>query len=134
MARKTIYISDEDLELLKKYKNEMKLKTDSAAISHLIHSTEESFEEKIAVAVRKELDKNYYQKERLRWSTVTAEQNSIILLDMLNTLFYKFDINACIPVDLTEHVAITQSRDRLKEKIAHFKQKADERKAKGKDF
>ena len=79
-------------------------------------------------AVSEELDKHYYSKERLRWSTQTAEQNSIVMLDAINTLLFMFDAETLIPADNAPHKVITQSKHMMKEKIAHFKQMSDDRK------
>lgn len=127
--RKCFYLSEEDVILLKKKKQELGLKSESAVISYFLHQNEQ---EKIAVAVREELEKNYLPKERIRWGVQTAEQNSIILLDAMNTLLTMLKAEVCIPVEKAPHPVVEQSKQLLNEKIAYFKQKSDERKSKGK--
>ena len=76
------------------------------------------------------MNDSYLSKERLKWSLQTAEQNSIILLDAVNTLLHNENLNTCITTDFLPNEVITQSKNNLKEKITHFKQKSDDRKAK----
>ncbi|MDE6852042.1 MAG: hypothetical protein K2J67_06075 [Lachnospiraceae bacterium] len=125
--RKGIYLTEDDVELLRQKKQELGLKSESAVISYLLHQTEQ---EKIAVAVRKELENNYLQKERIRWGVQTAEQNSIILLDAVNTLLTMMQADVCIPAEISPNKAVEQSQQRLKEKLAYFKQKKADRESK----
>ncbi len=126
--QRNFYLSDKDMEILEQFKEKNGFSSNSNAISYLIRHSEDKEEEKIAKAVREELDKHYYSKERLRWSTQTAEQNSIITLDAINTLLFMFDAETLIPADDVPHKVITQSRHMIKERIAHFKQMSDDRK------
>ena len=80
--------------------------------------------------VRKELEENYLPKERIRWGVQTAEQNTIMMMDVLNTLLWLFNAKNCYRVGEITHPVIKESKDELKKKIAHFKQKSDERKSK----
>lgn len=125
--RKGIYFSEEDAELLRKKKQELGLKTDSAVVSYLLH---QDIQGNIAVAVREELEKNYLPKERIRWGVQTAEQNSIILLDAVNTLLTMMKADVCIPAEISPNKAVEQSQQRLKEKLAYFKQKKADRESK----
>ncbi|MBO5485047.1 MAG: hypothetical protein J6K58_06730 [Lachnospiraceae bacterium] len=129
--QKCIYLSEEDRELLKEYRQELGLHSDSQAISYLIRHSKKQNEE-LAVAIREELEKNYLPKERIKWATKVAEQNSIVLLDAMNTLMHMLKAETCISVELAPHPVVAQSQERIKEKIAYFKQKSDERKNKGK--
>ena len=132
MSKREIHIklTEEADELLQKYKSENGIKTDSAAITHLLMASENN--KRIAIAVREELETNYMSKDRLKWGVQTAEQNSIVMLDAINTMLHMFKAEACISTELAPHPVVEQSRNKLKEKIAHFKQKSDERKSKGK--
>lgn len=128
--RKGIYLKEEDLELLQEIKKEQGLSSDSATITYLIHQNWKGYCE-LAKAVREELNENYLPKERIRWGVLTAEQNSTVLLDAMNTLLTMLHAEVCIPVEKAPHPVIEQSQQQLKEKIAYFKQKSDERKSKG---
>ena len=88
-------------------------------------------EHRIAVAVRKELEENYLSKERIQWGVQTTEQNSMVILDVLNTLLHKEKLSTCIDVDFAPSPVVEQSKERIKKRIHYFKQKSDERKSKG---
>lgn len=128
ITRKTFGITEKNLEILKRVKDEKGFTTDSQVINYLLAKEADPSEKQIAIAVREELEKNYIQSQRLRWSTQTAEQNSIIILDILNTWLQKNDIGDCISVEFAAAPVIQQSRSIIKERIAYFKQKSDERK------
>ena len=98
-------------------------------ISYLLRETYEK-EKQLAVLIREELEQNYIQKERIKWATQTAEQNSIVLLDAMNTLLWMLNAKENISVEHAAHPVVKQSKDAIKEKIAYFKQKSDDRKAK----
>ena len=127
--QKSIYLSEEDVKILKQYKKEKGLNSDSQVFSYLLRQTQTD-REQFVVMIREELEKNYLPKERIRWATRIAEQNSIVLLDAVNTLLHMLKAEACIPVEIAAHPVVKQSQDRIKEKIAYFKQKSDERKSK----
>lgn len=129
MIRKTFTITEENYEILKRLEKENAFSSESQTINFLLKRENEDSINKIADAVLEKLEKNYIQKERLKWATQTAEQNSIILLDVMNTILHKENIEDCISVGFAEHEVITQSRAILKERIAYLKQKSDERKA-----
>lgn len=64
---------------------------------------------------------------RLRLATRTAEQNSIVLLDAVNTLLYEFQsAKLLMPAEEgTIHPVISSSKANLKEKINSYKQRKD---------
>lgn len=127
---RAINFSDEDYEKLKEIKKTYNLKSDSATISFLLGTGELS--EQISKRLVNELEENYMKSERLKWATKVAEQNSIVLLDAMNTMLHMLKADALISVEFAPHPIIQQSQQNIKSKIAHFKQKSDERKRKGK--
>lgn len=129
--QKSVYLSEEDLQLLKEYKEKNGFNSDSQVFSYLLRKTRDEKEE-LVVAIREELEKNYLPKERIKWATKVAEQNSIVMLDAINTILFALNLDSRIPVEVMPHKIISSSQDDLKQKIAHFKQMSDERKSKGK--
>ena len=131
--QKLFYLEESNLIILKKLQEELKLSSGSQVINYLLKQATEqpAMEEKIAIAVRKELEENYLSKERIRWGVQTAEQNSMVILDVLNTLLHKEKLSTCIDVDFAPSPVIEQSKERIKRRIHYFKQKSDERKSKG---
>ena len=131
--QKLFYLEESNLIILKKLQEELKLSSGSQVINYLLKQAAEqpAMEEKIAIAVRKELEENYLSKDRIRWGVQTAEQNSMIILDVLNTLLHKEKLSTCIDIDFAPSPVIEQSKERIKRRIHYFKQKSDERKSKG---
>lgn len=127
--QKCIYLSEEDLQILKSLRQEQGLKSDSQVFSYLLKRSTQDKQE-IAEAVRKELEKNFLPKERIRFGVQTAEQNSTVLLDAMNTLLHMLNARDCISVEVAPHPVITQSRTAVKKQIAKAKQRKDERKSK----
>ncbi len=129
--RKQFDLSDEAISVIRSVQEQHGFKSERLAVEYILRNfdTREA-DEKIADAVVKKLDTDYIQRDRLKWSTQTAEQNSIILLDCLNTLLFSMNIQDIVPVDSAPSPVIRNSKTRIKERIAWFKQQSDERKAK----
>lgn len=64
---------------------------------------------------------------RLRLATRTSEQNSIVLLDAINTLLFEFqNAKMLMPAEEgTIHPVVSSSKANLKEKINSYKQRKD---------
>lgn len=78
--------------------------------------------------------KNYYAFfERLRWATRTSEENSIFLLDAVNTILVNDNIKDGVPVEVYMHPVIATSKANHKRKVEHFKQAKDDRNFRKKD-
>lgn len=131
--QKLFYIEESNLSIIKTLKEDLGLSSESQVINYLLKQAVEqpAMEQRIAVAVRKELEENYLSKERIRWGVQTAEQNSMVILDVLNTLLHKEKLSTCIDVDFAPSPVVEQSKERIKKRIHYFKQKSDERKSKG---
>lgn len=127
---KCVELSDEAIEIVNRAKEENALPSFRMALEHVIKRYLENQIPQIVHAVLEELSKNHLSIERLRWSTQTAEQNSIFILDALNTILQTGDYCFCIPVSDNESPVITASKEELRRKLAHFKQQADDKKAK----
>ena len=131
--QKLFYIEESNLSIIKSLQEDLGLSSESQVINYLLKQAVEqpAMEQRIAVAVRKELEENYLSKERIRWGVRTAEQNSMVILDVLNTLLHKEKLSTCIDVDFAPSPVVEQSKERIKKRIHYFKQKSDERKSKG---
>lgn len=131
--QKLFYIEESNLSIIKSLQEDLGLSSESQVINYLLRQAVEqpAMEQRIAVAVRKELEENYLSKERIRWGVQTAEQNSMVILDVLNTLLHKEKLSTCIDVDFAPSPVVEQSKERIKKRIHYFKQKSDERKSKG---
>ena len=131
--QKLFYIEESNLSIIKSLQEDLGLSSESQVINYLLKQAveQQAMEQRIAVAVRKELEENYLSKERIRWGVQTAEQNSMVILDVLNTLLHKEKLSTCIDVDFAPSPVVEQSKERIKKRIHYFKQKSDERKSKG---
>ena len=131
--QKLFYIEKSNLSIIKSLQEDLGLSSESQVINYLLKQAVEqpAMEHRIAVAVRKELEENYLSKERIRWGVQTTEQNSMVILDVLNTLLHKEKLSTCIDVDFAPSPVVEQSKERIKKRIHYFKQKSDERKSKG---
>ena len=130
---KLFYIEESNLSIIKSLQEDLGLSSESQVINYLLKQAVEqpAMEHRIAVAVRKELEENYLSKERIQWGVQTTEQNSMVILDVLNTLLHKEKLSTCIDVDFAPSPVVEQSKERIKKRIHYFKQKSDERKSKG---
>ena len=133
---KLFVISDEDLELIKKTKEEHHLKNDSETLRYILkqyklsvkkENAEDEFIEKFLNAYQK---KYYTLFERLRWASQTSEKNTTMLLDAINTMLIMNDMNDGVLVEAFISPVLEMSQTSYKEKIAHFKQMKDDRKRK----
>ena len=95
---KHINISSDDMVVFEKVKSDQKLKTDAAVLKYLLNMYMENMDEdirnqKLVDMFMEAFSKNYYAFfERLRWATRTSEENSIFLLDAVNTILVNDNI------------------------------------------
>lgn len=129
--QKIIYLSEENSRLLAELKTRLGFTTESQVVNYLVAQAGNNYMEKLAEAVRQELEKNYLPKDRIKLAVQTTERNSILLLDYANTMCFKEKLKSCIPVNMTMSPVLSESLEHEKERIGYFKQKKDERKSKG---
>lgn len=130
--RKQFIFDEETVQDLLKIKEENNIKSETATIKYIVDMHKQYKDED---ARFEKLLKIYDERcrgltERIKWASQTAEQNSTIILDVLNTILHTGtckSLNAIISVDYLEHDIILQSRQIIKDKIAHFKQAKDDR-------
>lgn len=134
--KKLFTISDENLELINRTKEEHHLKSDSETLQYILkryelsvkkENQEDEFIEKFLNAYQK---KYYTLFERLRWASQTSEKNTTMLLDAINTMLIMNDMNDGVLVEAFTSPVLEMSQTSYKEKIAHFKQMKDDRKRK----
>ena len=131
---KLFIIEDKHLEILNKVKTEKFFKSDSETIRFILEEynrtikkekSEDEFIEKLLEAYHR---KYYKLFERLRWASQTAEKNSTLLLDAVNTILLLNDIDDGVMTDTFISPVLEMSNNAYKEKIAYFKQMKDDRK------
>lgn len=131
--KKIFDLSEEEVALLDKVKEEKKLISQVAALRYILKSYEEKEDKRKlieeAISVYETEVKGFH--DRLKWSTTMAERNTIMILDVLNTMLFHEGIENCILVEDIENPVVARSREIMKKKLAHFKQQKDNRKRKG---
>jgi hypothetical protein len=128
-TRRNLYMTDENLDIVKRVMEEQKLVSESATVSFIIneYAKQKTLSEEIVERINKE---NKAWMERVRWATKTAEVNSQILIDAINTMLLIQGVKYCSHIEYDKSPVIEQSEEKIKERIAHFKQEKDNRKRK----
>lgn len=132
--RKYLEIPEDNLEILQQVKLEQGLRTDSAAMNHIIseydrlHKKEKDDDQKLEDFLNKLM--NHRVMTRIRFASETAEKNSIYLLDAINTMLQKEQIYDAVPLEMIPSPVIETSKELYKQKLDHFKQQAENRKRK----
>ena len=135
--KKLFNLDQDTIQILYRVKEEQGFKTDVKALTYIIKEYDRQSKSSISAAdvdviadavVSKYNDTYYKFMERLRWSTQTAEQNSISMKDVLNTLLIRDNVEHCILPDVMLSPVIKTSLDYQKNKIEYYKQRKDDRK------
>ena len=128
MARKEYNLPEQTIDVIHEVMKETGFKYEVDAVVYMIH--EYRNREAVADIVVQKLDKHF---TRLRLGVRTAEQNSIIMKDIANTLLFKLlpsKDEMLMPAEgRFKHTVLVEAEDNLSEKIAKAKQEKDNMKA-----
>ena len=128
MARKEYNLPEQTIDIIHEVMKETGFKYEVDAVIFMIN--EYKNREAVADAVVQKLDKHF---TRLRQGVRTAEQNSIIMKDITNTLLFKLlpsKDEMLMPAEgRFKHTVLVEAEDNLSEKIAKAKQEKDNMKA-----
>ena len=128
MARKEYNLPEQTIDIIHEVMKETGFKYEVDAVVYMIH--EYKNREAVADTVVQKLDKHF---TRLRLGVRTAEQNSIIMKDITNTLLFKLlpsKDEMLMPAEgRFKHTVLVEAEDNLSEKIAKAKQEKDNMKA-----
>lgn len=128
MARKEYNLPEQTIDIIHEVMKETGFKYEVDAVIFMIN--EYKNREAVADAVVQKLDKHF---TRLRLGVRTAEQNSIIMKDITNTLLFKLlpsKDEMLMPAEgRFKHTVLMEAEDNLSEKIAKAKQEKDNMKA-----
>lgn len=123
--KKTFDLPLRSIEIIHEFMQEKGFKTEVDTVIYLI---EQSKNEKLLVDKIKEEFKSDFVRFRL--GLRTAEQNSIVIKDILNTILYFYDIENIFPAKgETIHKAVKESEDNLRQLIKQLKQEKDDKKS-----
>ena len=128
MARKEYNLPEQIIDIIHEVMKETGFKYEVDAVIFMIN--EYKNREAVADTVVQKLDKHF---TRLRLGVRTAEQNSIIMKDITNTLLFKLlpsKDEILMPAEgRFKHTVLVEAEDNLSEKIAKAKQEKDNMKA-----
>lgn len=128
MARKEYNLPEQTIDTIHEVMKETGFKYEVDAVIFMIN--EYKNREAVADTVVQKLDKHF---TRLRLGLRTAEQNSIIMKDITNTLLFKLlpsKNEMLMPAEgRFKHTVLVEAEDNLSEKIAKAKQEKDNLKA-----
>ena len=128
MARKEYNLPEQIIDNIHEVMKETGFKYEVDAVIFMIN--EYKNREAVADTVVQKLDKHF---TRLRLGVRTAEQNSIIMKDITNTLLFKLlpsKDEILMPAEgRFKHTVLVEAEDNLSEKIAKAKQEKDNMKA-----
>lgn len=128
MARKEYNLPEQTIDTIHEVMKETGFKYEVDAVIFMIN--EYKNREAVADTVVQKLDKHF---TRLRLGLRTAEQNSIIMKDITNTLLFKLlpsKDEMLMPAEgRFKHTVLVEAEDNLSEKIAKAKQEKDNMKA-----
>lgn len=126
--RKQYDLPEQTIDIIHEVMKETGFKYEVDAVVYMIH--EYKNREAVADTVVQKLDKHF---TRLRLGVRTAEQNSIIMKDITNTLLFKLlpsKDEMLMPAEgRFKHTVLVEAEDNLSEKIAKAKQEKDNMKA-----
>lgn len=128
MAKKLMDLPEQTIDIIHEVMKETGFKYEVDAVVYMIH--EYKNREAVADTVVQKLDKHF---TRLRLGVRTAEQNSIIMKDITNTLLFKLlpsKDEMLMPAEgRFKHTVLVEAEDNLSEKITKAKQEKDNMKA-----
>ena len=128
MARKEYNLPEQTIDIIHEVMKETGFKYEVDAVIFMIN--EYKNREAVADTVVQKLDKHF---TRLRLGLRTAEQNSIIMKDITNTLLFKLlpsKDEMLMPAEgRFKHTVLVEAEDNLSEKIVKAKQEKDNMKA-----
>ena len=127
-------LTPESLEYLKKYQSEHGLKSLTAAIELIISNDrekEKNQNEDLAKEIVNVLEDKYKNTfTRIRLASRTADINSQVIIEILNSMLYSPSMSATnfVSTDTLKNDIVEQAENQTKAKIAYYKQLKDNKK------
>lgn len=122
---KHIKLSEDANEILLKIQEEKGFTSVNRTLEYIITDYENNRD--IAKAVSESVSENLSKVlTRIRLGTNTADINSQIIIELLNAIIYQFNVGP-MTTGFEETVAVTVSRQEVKDRIAVLKQKKDDK-------
>lgn len=134
-CKKIFQLTEEDQKNLEIIKNRNHMSTDVATIRYSLQKTAENIEERdkeqrmVENIVNLLLARNLDYEHIIRSSVRETEKNTNMLLDAINTMLFQGKIDTCIPVESIMSPVLSTSEEQYKNRIAHKKQRKDDKKS-----
>lgn len=128
-------LNDETLDYLKAYKEDHQLSSVTKALELIVkehRAGSMKLEEAIANRVMELFESKYGNAlTRIRLASRTADINSQIIIEIINSILYSGSATAVfIATDVMKNEIIEKSEEKVKARIAYYKQLNDDKKVK----
>ena len=118
--QKNFNLSETDIEVLRQIKQDIpEVNSEVDAVRFLIRRYGKDRKEEV------KLNHILDEDSRIRKTHMMDEQNTEMVLDVLNTLLFREKVQEVVLKDEIENQVISKSRENIRNKIAHNKQKKD---------
>lgn len=122
-----ITISQSTREYIDYVKKEHNLRSLSQAVDYIVQ--QERKNDNVDVLADRILEKLKDKYEnmftRIRLGVNTADKNSQIMIEILNSMIYSLGVNQCYDTDIIKTDVVRDSENIIKNRIAHYKQIKD---------
>ena len=118
-VRLNITIDQSTKEYIDKVKKEKNLRSQSQAIDYIIMQERENDN------VDKIKDRYENMFTRIRLGATTADRNSQVMIEILNSMIYALNITQCYNTDYLKTDVVRESQDIIKNRIEYYKQIKD---------
>lgn len=127
--KKELTLYKENIEYIKKVKSEQGLRSMSAAVDYIIMQHRKMTDEQTDIVAEKLLTKieEKYKNmfTRLRLGVTTADKNSQVMLEILNSIILNLSMDKMYDTDILESNIVKESKDTVKNRIEKYKQLKD---------
>ena len=127
--KKELTLYKENIEYIKKVKSEQGLRSMSAAVDYIIMQHRKMTDEQtdsVAEKLLSKIEEKYKNMfVRLRLGVTTADRNSQVILEILNSMILNMSMDKMYDTDILESNIVKESKDTVKNRIERYKQIKD---------
>lgn len=127
--KKNLTLYDNTLEYLELVKQKNSLTSISAAIDLVVQEHKTNSQNQVDIIANRVADIIHERYEnlftRIRLGTTTADRNSQVIIEALNSLILNLEVKDSYSTDVLESTIIADSKDTVKKRIEHYKQLKD---------
>ena len=126
-VRLNITIDQSTKEYIDKVKKEKNLRSQSRAIDYIIMQERENDNVDVLADCIVDKIKDRYENmfTRIRLGATTADRNSQVMIEILNSMIYALNITQCYNTDYLKTDVVRESQDIIKNRIEYYKQIKD---------